>query len=107
MANRYRAEARLKLGEREITLRLTLGALAELEDAFGVSGLAALGERLSAGRISARDVTKLLGVLARGGGETPGEADLADSLGAEELPRVMEAIGACFAGALGEGEPSP
>ena len=53
MTNRRRGEVALELGGQRYTLCLTLGALAELEDAFGVADLAALGERFAAGRLSA------------------------------------------------------
>jgi len=53
-------------------LCLTLGALAEIETAFDVSGLEALGERL--GRLGAADLEVVLRALLRGGGE-PALAD--------------------------------
>lgn len=68
MANRRRGEAELVLDGRRYTLRLTLGALAELEEAFQVADLAALGERFARGRLSARDVIAILGCALRGGG---------------------------------------
>jgi hypothetical protein len=68
MPNRCRGEAAVTFGGERYTLCLTLGALAELEDAFGVDDLATLGERFSTGRLSGRDLTKLLAVALRGGG---------------------------------------
>jgi hypothetical protein len=82
MANRARGEIEAQLGDRRLTLCLTLGALAELEAGFGVEDLSGLGERFGAGRFSARDVTRILGAAARGGG-TP----LTDSeVGALPIP---------------------
>ena len=52
MPNRRRGEVALQLGETRYTLCLTLGALAELEDAFGVQDLMALAERFGTGRLS-------------------------------------------------------
>ncbi len=46
MANHHRGEASFTLDGRTTALRLTLGSLAELEDALGAADLAALGERL-------------------------------------------------------------
>ena len=60
MANPRRGEAAVELGAKRYTLCLTLGALAELEHAFGVADLAALGERFAGGRLSARDLLTLL-----------------------------------------------
>ncbi len=55
-------------GEERYTLCLTLGALAELEDAFGVQDLNALAERFGSGRLSSRDLLTILGLGLRGGG---------------------------------------
>ncbi|WP_417480142.1 GTA-gp10 family protein [Maricaulis maris] len=58
MANRQRGEVELVIGERTLTLCLTLGALAEIE------ALCPPGETLGAGRL-----LLIVEVLARGGGE--------------------------------------
>ena len=68
MANRRCGEVAVELGGERYTLCLTLGALAELEDAFGVDDLPALAERFAEGRLSSRDLVKLLAVSLRGGG---------------------------------------
>lgn len=49
------------------TLCLTLGALAEIETAFGCTQLRELDLRMRA--LSARDLVVVLGALLRGGGE--------------------------------------
>lgn len=54
-------------GERHV-LRLTLGALAELEASMGADSLVALVERFETGRFAARDVARLLLAGLRGGG---------------------------------------
>jgi hypothetical protein len=67
-ANRRRGEVEAVIdGERRI-LCLTLGALAELETAFGVSDLGALAARFSAGRVTATDLTRVIAAGLRGGG---------------------------------------
>jgi hypothetical protein len=68
MANRHRGETALAVAGESLPMRLTLGALAELEDAFSVDSLPALGERFTSGRLSARDVTRILGAGLRGAG---------------------------------------
>ena len=68
MANKRRGEVALQLGAERYTLCLTLGALAELEEAFGVEDLMALAERFGTGRLSSRDLMRLLAVALRGGG---------------------------------------
>ncbi|GGE94793.1 gene transfer agent family protein [Stappia taiwanensis] len=68
MANRHRGEVSATLDGRRWTLVLTLGALAELEDAFGVEDLAALADRFGSGRLSARDLSRIIGAGLRGAG---------------------------------------
>ncbi len=68
MPNPRRGETEAELGGRRYTLCLTLGALAELEAAFGAEDLVALAERFERGRISARDAIRVLGAGLRGAG---------------------------------------
>ena len=77
MANQRRGELDLVLGGRRLRLCLTLGALAEIETAFGVGDLAALGRRFEDGTLSARDLVRLVGAAARGGGEAVTDEDIA------------------------------
>jgi hypothetical protein len=77
MANRRRGEVSAWLDGRERVLCLTLGALAELEDALGAGDIVALAERFEAGRLSARDMTKVLGAGLRGAGEAVTDAEVA------------------------------
>jgi hypothetical protein len=75
MPNPRRGEVAVELGGKRHALCLTLGALAELEHAFGVADLAALGERFAGGRLSARDLLTLLAVGLRGGGHALTDED--------------------------------
>src|SRR5918912_170784 len=68
MPNRRRGDAAVTIAGERYTLRLTLGALAEMEDAFGAADLTALGERFAAGRLSDRDLVTLLAIALRGAG---------------------------------------
>jgi hypothetical protein len=70
MANRYRGEVTAVLDGRQWTLCLTLGALAELERAFEADDMTALAERFSAGTLSARDATRIIGAGLRGAGNS-------------------------------------
>lgn len=76
-ANRRRGEVTAVLDGREHTLCLTLGALAELEDAFGADDLTALAERFASGRLSARDLIRLVAAGLRGGGSAASDVDVA------------------------------
>ncbi len=106
MANPYRGEAELNLAGKLYTLRLTLGALAELEAAFGAEDLGALGERLGAGKLAARDVIRLLAPLLSAGGTRLAAGEIGAMIAPADLPEVMRAIAACFAAAVPE-TPSP
>ncbi len=75
MANLHRGEIEAILDGRAHRLCLTLGALAELEAAFGDDDMLALAERFGLGRLSARDAARLIGAGLRGGG-----LDIADEI---------------------------
>jgi hypothetical protein len=68
MANRHRGEIDAELGGKTYTLCLTLGALAELESAYGDEDLIAIAERFENGRIGAGDAIRVIGAGLRGGG---------------------------------------
>ena len=74
MPNPHRGEIEAHLDGRPYTLCLTLGALAELEHAFGHEDMLALAERFQSGRLSARDAVRIVGAGLRGAGH-----DLADA----------------------------
>lgn len=67
VANGARGEVVAALAGSERRLCLTLGALAEIETAFRLSGVEALAERMRA--LSANDLMVVLAALLRGGGE--------------------------------------
>lgn len=68
MPNLHRGEIEAILDGRPQRLCLTLGALAELESAFGDEDMLALAERFGRGRLSARDATRIIGAGLRGAG---------------------------------------
>jgi len=77
MANRYRGEIEAELGGMTWTLCLTLGALAELEDAFGGEDMLALAARFESGAIRASDAVKVIGAGLRGAGNEVSDAEVA------------------------------
>jgi hypothetical protein len=109
MVNRYRGEVALMVEGRALPMRLTLGALAELEHAFAVESLPALGERFASGKLSSRDIIRILGAGLRGGGGTLADEEVAAQAFDGGLNgAIAAAIGlldATFAPS-GEGEPS-
>ena len=95
MANRHRGEIEAELGGVRRTLVLTLGALAELESAFGADDLVALTERFSSGRLKARDLTRIIGAGLRGAGEAVSDEEVATMSvdgGAQGFVRVAAAL---------------
>ena len=107
MPNRRRGEVGLELGGERYTLCLTLGALAELEDAFGVEDLQALAARFAEGRLSGRDLIKLLGVALRGGGSDLRDAEVAALPLQAGLEPVVAALTECLLLTFGTGENPP
>lgn len=104
--NRRRGEVGATIDGRERVLCLTLGALAELEDAFAAEDVSALLHRFGAGRLGARDLMRIIAAGLKGAGETVTEAEIASMridggiAGAASL--AMELLAAAF----GEATPS-
>ena len=82
MVNRHRGEIEATLDGKSYRLCLTLGALAELEHAFGEDDMLAVAERFEAGRIAARDAIRMIGTGLRGAGYDIGD-DAVASMRAE------------------------
>ena len=102
MANRHRGEIEAELGGQNYTLVLTLGALAEIEDAYGGEDMIAIAERFESGRIKASDAIKVIGAGLRGAGATltnDDEARLSVAGGAAGFLRIVaDLLKATFAG---------
>jgi hypothetical protein len=107
MANPRRGEVAAEIGGRRLTLCLTLGALAELEAAFGVDDLQALGERFAAGQLASRDLVRLLGAGVRGGGTALSDDEIAALPLEGGLPAVAAAVAEMLALAFGTGAEAP
>jgi hypothetical protein len=109
MTNLHRGEIDAVLGGRSYTLCLTLGALAELESAFGVDDLVALSGRFEQGALSARDILRILGCGLRGGGNALSNDEVANLSVPDGLQgnvsiaaRLLEATFGSAAGAGGD-----
>ncbi len=68
MANQHRGEVDVILNGKKYPLCLTLGALAELEEALGLSNIGELAQRFAKGRVKSADLVKILGTALRAGG---------------------------------------
>ena len=77
MANRHRGEIEAFLDGERMTLVLTLGALAELEQAFGGEDMLALASRFETGRVAANDAVKIIGTGLSGAGHQHSDEDVA------------------------------
>src|SRR4029077_6465511 len=77
MTNLHRGEIEAEIGGARRRLVLTLGALAQLEGAFGAADLAPPAGRLGAGRLKAIDLARIIGAGLRGAGEAISDDDVA------------------------------
>lgn len=95
--NGARGEVSALLAGSERRLCLTLGALAEIETALKIDGLAALADRMRS--LSGVDLLVVLGALLRGGGEAELARELAQS--AVDPREAAEAVARAFTAAAG------
>ncbi|MGV6800757.1 MAG: gene transfer agent family protein [bacterium] len=97
MTKTERGDVSLDIDGQTLNLRLTLGALAEIEEALRVDDLTSLVQRLS--NPSTNDILVIVSILARAGG-TPLPLDLLRNKKIN-LKQVLSAITASFKTALG------
>ncbi|NMN58376.1 hypothetical protein FHT36_002278 [Xanthobacter sp. SG618] len=112
MPNRRRGEISAVLDGAPRVLVLTLGALAELEAAFGADDLMALAERFGRGRLSARDAARIIAAGLNGAGANVSVEEVermrADGGAAGFARIVAELLAATFGSAeTDQSPPSP
>jgi hypothetical protein len=107
MPNHRRGEIEAELGGERRTLVLTLGALAELEAAFGAEDLVALAERFQRGRMSARDAIRILGAGLRGGGAEISDAEVARLAADRGAAGYVRIVAELLAATFGQDTSSP
>ena len=107
MANHHRGEIEAEIGGGRRRLVLTLGALAELESAFGADDLVALAERFGSGRLKARDLTRIIAAGLRGAGETVSDDDVSRMAVADGAAGYVRIAGALIAATFGGGDAPP
>tara|TARA_R110002110_G_scaffold24174_8_gene90977 strand:+ start:2488 stop:2808 length:321 start_codon:yes stop_codon:yes gene_type:complete len=102
MPNRHRGEIEATLDGERRTLVLTLGALAELEGAFGGEDMLVLATRFETGRIGARDAIRVIGAGLRGAGASVSDEEVAqmstDGGAAGYIAIVADLLTATFSG---------
>ncbi|MEL6598591.1 MAG: gene transfer agent family protein [Pseudomonadota bacterium] len=79
MGNPYRGEVELTVNGAPVTLRLTLGALAELEDGLGEDSILGLVERFETGGFNVRDIAAVIRAGLAGGGVPMDPGTLAEA----------------------------
>lgn len=79
MVNPYRGDVSLSIDGRARTMRLTLGALADLEAQLESESLIEMIARFEGGRFRVSDLVSLLAAGLSGGGWPVSEADLVQS----------------------------
>lgn len=104
MANAKRGEVEAMLDGKPYILCLTLGALAELENASGANDLLALAERFTARRLSSRDILRVIACGLRGGGQSIGDDDVARMKVDGGLAGYVRIAAALLEATFGEGE---
>lgn len=105
-ANRHRGEISASFDGKPYRLCLTLGALAELEDAFAAEDLGALVARFGSGRISASDIIRILAAGLRGAGHALSDDEVRQLRcddGAAGFARVVAELLTATFGAAKEG----
>ncbi len=107
MANRHRGEIEAVIDGVPRRLCLTLGALAELEQAFGVEDMLSLAQRFSSGRISSRDTIRVLGAGLRSGGNKVDDADVAQMTIEGGAVGAVDVVARLLAATFGGGASGP
>jgi len=105
MANRHRGEIEAEIGGAGRRLVLTLGALAELEAAFGAEDLVALAERFGSGRLKARDLVRIVGAGLRGAGEAVTDDEVAAMAVDGGAPAYVRIAAELIAATFGDATP--
>ncbi len=101
MVNKYRGEIAAQLDGAAYTLCLTLGALAELETAFGSDDMLSLATRFGGGRISARDCVRIIGAGLRGAGHDVGDDAVSQMRGDDGAAGYVDIVARLLAATFG------
>jgi hypothetical protein len=105
MPNHHRGEIEAEIGGARRKLVLTLGALSELEAAFGAGDLVALAERLGSGRLTARDLVCIIASGLRGAGETVSDDEVSRMAVADGAHGYVRIAGALIEATFGGSDP--
>ncbi len=110
-ANARRGEVEAMLDGRAHRLCLTLGALAELEQAFKADDLGALVARFATGKLTAWDMMRIIGAGLRGAGAHLSDEEVGQMRCEEGIAGfagiVSELLTATFGGGAAERDSPP
>jgi hypothetical protein len=106
MPNLHRGEIEARLDGRPMTLCLTLGALAELEAAFGEEDMLALANRFASGRLAARDAICVIGAGLRGAGHDVADVAVARMRADDGAAGFVEIVARLLTATFGSGAPA-
>ena len=104
MPNPWHGEMQATFSGKSYRLCLTLGALAELEQALGGEDVIAFTKRLSEGHIRASDVMHVLGCGLRGGGHEISNEELGQMMPAGGFGKAMQIVAQLISLSFGGGE---
>jgi hypothetical protein len=104
MANRHRGEIEAQLDGESYRLCLTLGAMAELESAFGDADMVALAARFESGRLRAQDCVRIIGAGLRGAGNDIDDSAVARMQTDGGVPGFVGIVARLLAATFGAGE---
>lgn len=107
MPNLHRGEVEVVLDGTPMTLCLTLGALAELEAAFGEEDMLALANRFARGRLSARDAIRVLAAGLRGAGHDLRDVDVAAMQADGGAAGFVDGVARLLTATFGAGDEAP
>ena len=106
MTNRHRGEIEAVLDGIPRRLCLTLGALAELEAAFGDEDMLALASRFEKGRLGAKDCVRIIGAGLRGGGLDVADVAVAAMQANGGAAGFVDVVARLLAATFGGAEPA-
>ena len=92
MVNKRRGEVGITLDDKRYTLCLTLGALAELEDAMGLGNIGELADRFASGQVKSGDLITILGAALRAGGADVSDREAAGMQCSEGAAALTKAL---------------
>ncbi len=104
MANRHRGEITAELSGQTYVLCLTLGALAEIEHAYGGEDLIAIAERFEKGRIGATDAIRVIGAGLRGAGNAVSNDEVAAMTARGGVAGYLDIVVRLLKATFGNGE---